>query len=177
MSRNAFCSSTATILNFQKSLVRVVGPIDKKLVKRALTGVVPQGVFSFVGELKSSMEVLVMVIQRLKNISARTIVTFTKLILEIIDFYNSPTISGEQIIHIILSIFLCREELQAQSLESYFLAGISTVLPPKLFEIVRRAQFLISSKLCDDPCLLYSIICNLFSFLEDMLGNIKGAVS
>lgn len=175
VSHKAFCNSDAKVLNFAKSLVRVVGPVDKKLVRKALAGVVPQGVFSFLGELKSSFEVLMLIIQRLKNISARTIVTFTKLILEIIDFYNSPTISGEQIIHILLSIYLCREELQAQGLESYFLAGISTVLPPKLFEIIRRAQFLSSSKICDDPCILYSIIGNLFSFLEDTLSGIRGA--
>lgn len=175
VSKAAFKSSKASVISIGSSLVRVVGVVDKTLLRKTLHGVVPQGIFSFFNELKDSIDVMLKIVHTLHNISARTVVIFSKLILEIIDFYNSPTISGEQIIHILLSIYLCRDELQPQGLESYFLAGLSTVLPPKLFEIIKRAQFLSSSKICDDPCILYSIISSIFSFLDGMLGGIKGA--
>lgn len=175
VSKKAFLNSGERVLVFGRSRVRVIGECERFKLVNTLRPIVPQGLFDVFSEIKDVLNSFVYVLSSVKKINSRVILAFTKLTLEIINFYNSPVISGSQIINIILSVYLFREELQPQGFESLFIAGLSTFLPAKLFDIVRRAQVLSNSKLCDDPSLLYSILGSIFSFIEDFIGNVPGA--
>lgn len=173
--KKAFCNSKARVVQFGRSLVRIIGDCNRSLVINALHGIVPQGIFDTLLDLKNAFSILITIIQNLKNINKKVVVSFARLVLDIMSFYNSPSVTGEQIINILLSMYLFREELQPQGLDSLLLAGISTFLPPKVFEIIRRAQFLTSAKICDDPSLLYSVLGCIFSFIEDLVKFVPGA--
>ena len=63
-----------------------------------------------------------------------------------------------------------------EGLGSFSLAALSTFLPPKLFEIIKRVQIFTNLKLCDDVNIIFKVITGILDFVEATisLANFPG---
>lgn len=139
----------------------------------------PQSIFgdfedTFVGfkMLLHIMKNLGAIKNRIKGKEKLLIVSLIKLVLEVYTLISGH-FNITNFIQVILSIYsLHKTVFAAQSLDVILLAGIASILPTKLVNILRNAQLLSSMKMGDDLSLINRMVAAIFNLCEYLMAKI-----
>lgn len=183
VSRERFRVLKGKVLEFKDYKLRVVGEIPRAKIKEVLKA---QGLCSMLG-LDKLVEAMHSVVELhdfavqgvaiskslLSKIDKKFAVMLAKLFIECVTFASTPSgLRLDSIISICLSIYSLFDHfegtLQAQGLETIFIASALPFLPSQIKDIIKHISFLSSLKILDD----FTVIHNLFELLENFLKYI-----
>lgn len=180
VSRERFGALKGKVIVFRDYKVRVIGEISRAKVKEVLNA---QGLCSFLG-IDKLVEAMHSVVE-LHDFASKSVLTsknilnrfdkkfallLAKLFIECITLVSQKEGARlDSIISVCLSIYSLVDHfegvLEAQGLETIFIAGALPFLPTQVKEVIKHISFLSNLKIMDD----FTVIHNLFELLERFL--------
>ncbi len=167
---------TQTTFSHVEGKVVLVGPYKVRVIGAVSWR--PEGFFQGFSDFWDGMEMIINLVQKFgalrrdfKNVP-KWLAHMTRIFLDIKRICVGNA-SFEDILSILTSLYLVKEEFKAESLDSFLLASASLLLPPTIMEIVKRMQVFSTSKVADDMSMFHAVIKCVCDLVETLFTYFK----
>jgi len=160
VSLKRFSSLKGVVFVYGFNKIRVIGEIPRARVKSVLNEYFAQAGFGPFSDLFNMISGTFSSLSSFASkVNKRFLLLVSKLFIELLSF--SDLVHGkrvDQIVCIFLSLYSLVDHFQAQALDSWILAGLSTLFPPALNEVIKKASMFSNVKLLDDVVLVQQFL-------------------
>lgn len=137
-----------------------------------------EGMIGDISNFITGVEIFINVMKKLGEIK-NNLPVIQKRILHIIRILLdlkrmiSSRVSLEDLVSLLVSLYLAKQDFNLESLDSLLLAGLSFAIPTNLFDLIKRMQMFSAAKIADDITMLHKFIVVILDLVRSLMKSVK----
>jgi hypothetical protein len=188
ISKQSFAKMTYPLIVIRDNKIRICGDCLKAKAKKVLTPFLAQA-FGFDGFKKTNEKITKMAddlnlwiiainqfFGKVSGLNKKQLISILSVFIKIISLFKDKKFTPLDIISVGLDLYLLLEDVNyftAQGGDSILYAALSTIIPDKIFNMIRKGQALSGSKILDDLSMFHDFITSIIGAIESLLEKMK----
>lgn len=192
ISKEVFSRLEYPVITSRGRKFRVVGCKSRVKTKQFLDSIEPQGLISGISQVFSDLGALGCMLMSMlnfsKSITKKDILSIASIFIKVADLFKQKEFCPMNVVSMVIDLYLIYSSFnsfEAQGLESIVSMACANFIPDKLFNIIKKSQYLSSVKILDDISYFHDFVVAILdaidwlihkiplpSFLRDYLDNL-----
>lgn len=178
VTKKRFCSKKGKVTIQNNKIIKIIVDVGKR--KQCVDSLKKYKAQSLFEGIKSVFGGLAFLGQIKTQIDAMTLIDEKTFLIEFLNnflcFYNCfSNFNIPSLVQCLLNVYLTftrNNIFKAQSFDALFFSSISTLLPPKLWEVIKRLNVFSNVRLLDDPSCFYNFILLICDYFRKLIEYI-----